>query len=169
MNAEDARVDAHRCRTRQAVGKCSEQRAHAGNGDADAERGAGRRQQQAFRHELAQQPHPARAERSAYRKLAMPRFSTRQQQVRKIGARDQQYERDRALQHPDRARGAADDLRLQRVVPQPMTLRVRRVHALIRRRVCDPGRRLLPPGEKRVELGTRTAFGYAVREPSDEI
>ena len=88
---------------------------HADAREHEAEHAADDRQQHALGHELAQQPAAAGAERGAHRELAMPRLGARQQQVGEVGARDQQHERHRRLQHPDGAAGAADDLLLHRL------------------------------------------------------
>ena len=53
-------------------------------------------EQQAFGQQLADQPAPARAKRGADGDLFLPAGRAREQQIRDIGARDQQHERHRS-------------------------------------------------------------------------
>ena len=163
------RVDREVARAREAVGKRGDQRAESRDGHGQAERGAGCREHAPFGHELREQAPAARAERRPHGEFLVPRFGARQQQVRQIRARDQQDEQHRALQHPHRRPRAADDLRLQRIEAQAMRRRVRRVDALLARRVVHAGDRPLPAGEQRVELGLRGGERLPSGEAADEV
>ena len=59
----------------------------------------------------------ARPQRRANRKFPLTRFGTREQQVREVRARDEQHERDGALQHPDGLLHLAHHVVLQRIDP----------------------------------------------------
>ena len=72
-------------------------------------------QQDRLGDELANQPRAARADRGAHRQLALPRRAARQQQVRDVGARDEQHQSDRAEQHQQRPLHVADDHLAQRL------------------------------------------------------
>ena len=52
----------------------------------------------------------------------MPRLGAHQQQVRHVGARDEEHERDGGLQDDERRADAADDVLLQIVVAQAVVL-----------------------------------------------
>ena len=80
--------------------------------DQQPERGADRRQQEAFRQQLTHQPPPRRAERQAHAPLVTPRGRARQQQVGDVGARDQQHERDHDHDRHERLLVAAAELRV---------------------------------------------------------
>ena len=67
------------------------------------ERARDEREQQALGQQLAHQPAARGAERQAHRDLALADRGARQQQVRDVGARDQQHQPDDAQQQ---ARGA---------------------------------------------------------------
>ena len=127
VNSEHDRVERDLGRSRQALRIRRQQRAQAGEAERGAERAAGERQHDPFGQELPQQPPASGAERRADRELPLPRLGARQQQVGEIGAGDEQHEPDRALQHPQRRADAADEVVLQPVEPQPMSLRVGRV------------------------------------------
>ena len=72
----------------------------ASGGDAEASRGARRRQHGALDQELTEQLQSARADRQTHRRLAEPRGRGRQQQVRDVDARDRQDERRDAEEQP---------------------------------------------------------------------
>ena len=67
-------------------------------GDAEADDAAGGGEQQALDQQLPHDAPARRAHRVAHRDLARPCRRARQQQVRHVGARDQQHEADRAHQ-----------------------------------------------------------------------
>src|ERR671934_130294 len=56
---------------------------------------------------------PARAERGTDRHLLLPRRAAGEQQVRDVGAADEQHQRDRAEQHEEWRTEIADDRRVQ--------------------------------------------------------
>ena len=102
------RVDRDLARPRQTRWIRADQRLHADAGEQHAEGAAGDRQQHAFGHELPEQPAAACAKRRAHREFTMTCLGAREQQVREIGAGDEQHETDGGLQHPDRAARAAE-------------------------------------------------------------
>ena len=101
-------------RSRDAVGVRGEHRAQAGEAQRRAERAADDGEQHALGQELPQQAPTARAERRADREFPLPRFGAREDQVRQVGAGDEQHESHRALQHPQRRADPAHHVGLQR-------------------------------------------------------
>ena len=67
----------------------------------------------AFSHQLTNEPAAARAERRAQGNFLPARRRARQQQIRHVRARDQQDDGDGAQQHHQRTAGVADDFLLQ--------------------------------------------------------
>ena len=102
-----------RPRSRQALRVRRQQRAQAAKAQHRAERAAGEREHDPLGQELPQQPPAPGAERRADRELALPRLGAGEHQVRQVGARDEQHEPHRALQHPERRAEAADEVVLQ--------------------------------------------------------
>jgi hypothetical protein len=129
-DCEHAEVERNVGRPRQALAIRGDQPAKADHRDAEPEDRARERQQTSLHHELPQEPPPPGAERKPHRELLVARFSAREQQIREVGARDQQDEDDRALQHEHRRLRTPHDLRLQRVEADAMSLRVRRVRTV---------------------------------------
>ena len=69
---------------------------------------------EAFGQQLPHHPQAAGAERGTHGDLALASFGAREQQVRDVRAGDEQEERDRAEQQPDRAADRSDDFVGQR-------------------------------------------------------
>ena len=67
------------------------------------------REHETLGDQLPDHAQPPGAKRGADGYLALPRFGARQQEVRHVGAGDQQQETNRAEEQPDRAANAADD------------------------------------------------------------
>ena len=65
---------------------------------------AGERQDQALDEQLAHQPAARRAEREAHGNLLLPHEASSDQQVRHVGARDEEHQADHAHQHDERRR-----------------------------------------------------------------
>ena len=109
-----------------------EQPSDAPRRDDDAERAAGEREHRALRQQLADDAPAPGAERLAYRHLACARSAARQQQVRDVGARDQQHEDDRAHEHQQRRRRVAgvDVPQRGKVRAPAFQVRVRLLHLL---------------------------------------
>src|SRR5262249_13501298 len=80
------------------------ERALAPEREDDAERAAQRREQDALGQQLPDQTSPPGADRKPHADLRPSQRRARQQQVRHVGAGDQQYERDDAEQPVDRGR-----------------------------------------------------------------
>jgi hypothetical protein len=168
------RIDRDFRRARKARGIDANQRLDARARDHEAERATHEREQDAFGQELAQQASASGAERRADRKLAAPCFGAREQQVGQVRARDQQYEADRDLQHPDGAAGAADDFLLHRLHLEDVAksgVRLLRSGVRWRRREdvvrgADP---LAPVPDECGQLGLRRRLGDAVLQPPDQV
>ena len=118
---QDDRIDAQFARAGQGGRIHANERLHAKPRHHQPERAAGDGQQQAFRHELTDQMPAPGAQGGAHGELTMARLGAREQQVREIGAGDQQDESDGRLQHPDRAAGAPDQLLPHRLHLQDVT------------------------------------------------
>ena len=161
VNARATGSSADVGRARQALGIEGQERAQSADGQRHAERAADQREQRALDDELAQQRAPGGAERGADGELAVAGLGPGQQQVGEVGARDEQDEADRGLQHPDRARGAADDLGLDRLHLQRVVLGIGHVH-------LGAGA-LAPLRQQRRQLGLGRRRRHAVLQPADEI
>ena len=76
-------------------------------------RAANQREDHPFGQKLPQQAPAPGAKRGPDGELALPRFGAGQKQVGQVRARDQEDERDRALQHPQRRLDTADQIVLR--------------------------------------------------------
>ena len=92
--------------------------------------------------------------------LAHARISTRHEQVREIGARNQQDEHHGELQHDERALHAADDVVVQRVHPEPVDGGTRHVAR---------GHHGPPLIQQAVHVCQRLLAGDAILQAPDEI
>ncbi len=106
--------------------------------------------------------------------LAMTRFGAREQQVREIGAGDQQDEADGRLQHPDRAAGASNQLvlhrlHLQDVAPAGVGLGIRAGRQRGEYMPLLQAGTLSPVTEQRRELRLRLLRRDVVFQPADQI
>ena len=110
--------------------------------------------------ELDEQAAAARAERGADRELLLPRLRSREQQVGEVRAGDEQHEPDGALQDPQRRRHVADDVVLERVVPQPVRRGVRHV------RVRRDG---LPLAQHAVEVVSGLGERHVGLQPANQV
>jgi hypothetical protein len=95
---EDAGVDADRVDTRQPFGHERHECAQRPPRDRQADGSRGEGQQQALGEQLARQPARTGAERGAHRELRPPNLSSQGQQIRRVRARDEEYEPDGAGQ-----------------------------------------------------------------------
>ncbi len=87
-----------------------------GRRERDAERPSDRRQHEALDEQLPHDLPARRAERRAQRELALTGGAARQQQVRDVGAGDEQHESDGAEQQPQRRlRRVAEEVVLERL------------------------------------------------------
>jgi hypothetical protein len=113
-------------------------------GEQQAERAADRTDHEAFDEQLARQAAAPRAERGAHRELLPACIGPNQHQIRDVRARDEQHRTDRAHEHPERARHAADQVVLQRADDRrdsPILDRVaRHARALHHRPRVEPNR-----------------------------
>jgi hypothetical protein len=87
---------------------------HAGPRQHDPQRAADAGQDQGLRHEAPDQSAAAGAESGADGQLPLTALGLYEQQVRDVGARDEQDDPHRAEQYPQRRREVADQLLLQR-------------------------------------------------------
>ena len=85
----------------------------------------------------------------------------RQQEIRKVRARDQEHEANGCLQHPDRETRRADDLFLHRLHLERVTVRCE--HVILR---ASP---LAPARHERCKLGLRLRRRDAVLHPPNQI
>ena len=83
-------------------------------GEHQAERAADRADHEALDEQLSRDARRHGAERRAHGELLPPRIGPHEHEVRDVGARDEQHGADRAHEHPERARDAADEVVLQR-------------------------------------------------------
>ena len=170
---EDRPVDRDVARAGEAVGKCRDECADAGDRDAETEGAAGDGQQASFGDRLAQQPSPRGADGGADCELLAARFGARQQQRRKVRARDQKNQHDRSLEDPERRRRRADHVSLQRVDAQAMGRRSGRMHEPVGRARCLRGshsERSGPPlRQQGLELSPRAVDRHAVGEPANQV
>ncbi len=89
-------------------------------------------QSQALHEQLPRDSVGSGAERGAHRELLSPCVGPYEHEVRDVGARDEQHGADRAHEHPQRARDAADQVVLQRTNGRrdpPVPVRLFRVSA----------------------------------------
>ena len=95
---QHADVDRRRVGDRQRVGHESRQQRHGGRRDRDAEQAAGACEHHALGQQLTHETLAARAHRGAHGELAAPLQRAREEQVREVGARDEQHAAGRAAQ-----------------------------------------------------------------------
>ncbi len=122
---------------------------------------ASEREHTPFRDELHQQPPATGADRSTDSELAMSCLRARQQEIRKVRARDQEHEANGCLQHPDREARRADDLFLHRLHLERVTVRCE--HVILR---ASP---LAPARHERRKLGLCLRRRDAVLHSSNQI
>ena len=110
----DADVEPRRHETRERHRALRDEQGDRAAGEQQAGDGAERRQHAALRNQLTQQPAAPGADRRADGNLAPARFRSGDQQVRDVGARDQQDERDRRHQRQQRGTQRAEQLDVER-------------------------------------------------------
>ena len=96
-------VDCNRGHPRKVDRRLALDHGHAPHGQQQAQAASQGGQQGAFGKQLAGDPPRSRAQRSAYGHLAAARSGPREQQVRHVGAGDQQHQAHRTQQHIQRA------------------------------------------------------------------
>ena len=121
--------------------------AHAGDGAEHADH-------EALGEKLRDETAARRTKRGADGELPLARGTGGEQQIRQVGARNQQHETDRRRQQHQALPGVADGGFVQR--QQPHTLAVVAVREL-----------LLEPGGDGIELGACGGNGRARRQPAD--
>ena len=85
--------------------------------DDHAEQRAHQGQQHAFDQQLRHQAAPRGTDGEAHRHFTLARAGPRQQQVREVGARDQQHEAGRAEQHRQRLAELRRECSTRRMTP----------------------------------------------------
>ena len=140
---EGAPVDGDIVAARQFGAGDPRQRRHCQPGDADTEEAAGDRKRQDFADELTRQPSSRGAEHDPRRDVAPAIDAAGQQQVRHVGAGDQQHRADRAQQQEQRLTRRAQQLGDER--PDDRAERLRHLRPVL------PGQRL----NRDVERGPR--------------
>ena len=106
-------VDRDIVQARQMRNLRSSQQAQCPKSQAEPECAPREAEQRAFQQQLASDPPPARAQRRADRQFLLPSVGANQQQIRHIGARNQQHHAHRAHQHPQRIADVAYQVVLQ--------------------------------------------------------
>ena len=111
---QHAAVEADRVDARHAAAAERVEALHAGRGDQQAGQPARAGEQERLGEELPHQPGGAGADGGADRHLAAPADGAGEQEVRDVGAGDEQHEADGADEDPQRTADLADDLLAQR-------------------------------------------------------
>ena len=127
------------------------QQARAGDREREAEDGAARREDEAFREHLSQQPLPPGAERHPDRDFLLSRRRACEQQVRQVGADDQHDHPHGAGEHQDGEPDVAADVLGQRLDDALEAVALRMLTTHQRREHADFGLRLaaVAPGLSR--------------------
>ncbi len=112
---QHARIDAWRFRNRQVIRHEARQKRQRRDRDADAKRAADARQYQAFGHQVAHEALATSAHRRPHGKLASTFHRPREQEVRKVGAGNQQHTRRGAGERHEQQTRAGRDVVAQRV------------------------------------------------------
>ena len=99
---------------RQVSRRHEDERAHAGDRERESGDAAGHRDRQRLDQQLPDDAGSIGAERVAHRDLGLPRRRLSEQQMRDVGARDQQQHRHGNLQQHDQRPHVADDLFVKR-------------------------------------------------------
>ena len=123
---------------------------------SDAERDANRGEHGAFGQELPQHPPPPGANRLADRELLLALRAAHEEQIRNVGARDQEHRTDGPEQHEQRGPRLVRELLLQ-VGHEELRAAVR-----IRQLALQVER-------ERVHLGLCCSVRHARREPRDDV
>ena len=100
--------------SRKIPGADGQEQTDASESENEAEKAAGQRERQALGQQLADDLEATSAERGAGRELALSYRGAHQQEIRDVGARNEQHEADRAEQNQQRLPGIANDRFLQR-------------------------------------------------------
>jgi len=98
---------------RQMLRTIGSQRPQNAKGEGEAQHASGHAQQPAFQQQIARHPDPAGAQRGADRQFLPPSIGAYQEQVRHVGAGNQQHNACGSHQHPQRAADAAHQLVFQ--------------------------------------------------------
>jgi hypothetical protein len=123
------------------------------------ERAAGDREQHALGQQLPDDPPASGTERRAHGNLALAAHAAREQEVRDVGAGDEQHAGHGAAEQPDRSAHAADHLLLQRndAERQPAIGRIE-----IRELAAQPG-------GQRIHFLLHLPDGHAGFQPADDV
>ena len=105
---DNARVDAHGVHAGKPVGNEDNQRVLCPCRGAETDHRSGQGQEHAFCEELLHQPAATGAKRGTNRQLLPSTLAAEQQQVRHVGARNQQHQADRAEEDQHRRAHVAD-------------------------------------------------------------
>ena len=111
---QDEWIDPDLAGAGQAVRRVGDERPDAGICQAEADDPAREGKGEAFRQQLPGDPARARAERGVDRQFLLPRLGAHQEQIRDVGAGDQQDQADRAEEHPEHASNVADHVGSER-------------------------------------------------------
>ena len=95
-------VEPNVANARRAFGRKPDEQAQERRCHSDANRAARQRHNRAFDEQLRRQPSARAAERRAHGQLVLPRSPARDEQIRDVGACDEQQESDGSEQHVQR-------------------------------------------------------------------
>ena len=109
------RIDPHVLKARQVLRAERQQQPDADPREPDAGDGAGAGEHQALGEQLAHEARPRAPERRPHRQLALARGRADEQQVRDVGARDEQHERHRPHERQDRGPDVGDQILVHRL------------------------------------------------------
>ena len=169
---EDDRIDRDLLEARQAVGSHLHEHSHGGPREPCPEHAAEHAERHALAQQLTRRLPPVRAERRADGQFLLPTFRAHQEQVRHVGARDEQHDAYHAEQHPQHRPDVADHVERERPHVRPELDLVEHLQREARRQreSCDDERD--HARDVVVGLGNRHAGLQArhslVREVADE-
>ena len=145
---------------RNAIGIRGEYRTQRRDADDSPQRTSHQRENDPLGEKLTQQAPPPGAKSRPDGELALARLGAGKEKVRQVGTGDQEHEPDGPLQHPERRLDPADQIILQRIEPNSVLLRFRRVHSGIER---------TPLLQHRFDIRARLREGRAALQPSHQI
>ena len=134
--------DAHVAEARDAVRRRAKKHGQREIREADGEQAREHRDDHRLRHLQPDELAARRADRATHRQVALAALGAHHEQVRDVGAGDQQHDRDRAEEHPERTRHAAEQLLVERAHDRAMLAD----HARVCRRAAESLRQSFAQG-----------------------
>ena len=102
-------VEPHEAEARNALGRGAQEQRQRHRAEDHGEPAGQQRDQERLGHLQPHELRARRADRAAHRQTAAASFGAHQEQVGDVGARDEQHDRHRAEQHPERCAGRRTD------------------------------------------------------------